>query len=64
MGSSIKPQALGFAYDWKTPLCPVDLVIDLNRFRVLRQGITAVNEIEFTPRGAVLVRLNDTHHLD
>ncbi len=40
------------------------LGLELNRFRSLRQGVTAVNELEFTPRGPVLTRLNDTHHLD
>ncbi len=43
-------------------ICKV-LGLDLNRFRSLRQNIASLNEIEFTPHGPVLIRLNDTHHL-
>jgi alpha-ribazole phosphatase len=44
-------------------LCKV-LDIPLDNFRCLRQDVAARNIIEFTRRGAVLARLNDTCHLE
>ena len=46
-----------------TILCKL-LDIDLNNFRRLKQSSAALNEIEIGPRGAVILRLNDTHFLD
>ena len=40
------------------------LELDLNHFRRLKQHSSALNEIEFGLHGAVLIRLNDVHHLD
>jgi broad specificity phosphatase PhoE len=44
-------------------LCKV-LEIPLDHFRCLRQDVAARNIIEFTRRGPVLTRLNDTCHLE
>lgn len=38
--------------------------LDLNGFRGLRIDNASISELEFTPRGTVLSRINDTHHLD
>lgn len=39
------------------------LNLDLDRFRVLRLDNAAISEVEINSRGAVLLRVNDTHHL-
>jgi len=50
-------------------LCSLSIIckaigLGLNKFRSLRIENGSVSELEFGPRGAVLVRINDTAHLD
>jgi len=40
------------------------LSLDLNRFRALRMDNASIAELEFSGRQTVLLRINDTHHLN
>lgn len=46
-----------------TILCKI-LDLHLDFFRRLKQSTAALNEIEYSPSGPVIIRLNDTHFLN
>jgi len=46
-----------------TIICKL-LELDLNHFRRIKQSSGALNEIELTENGPVIIRLNDTHFLE